>query len=412
MTFRKLLIALLIASGSAYAVEPVSPPGLLATGVARPLLEQDPAVASARAGLEVARQQAGILKRSPHEWNLSGQLNQRHLYNADKTYSEWNFNLQKGIRLPGKASADRRIGKATVEESEAIYGAALIQSSHELIVLWLDWLAAERGHELAKRNLRSVRDSLGAVENRVRAGDASQLDLSLARAELADQQRMENDAKTLADANWLQFSTRFPGLERRATALPEPLPLREEDALWRQRVINESHALQVMQARTRNAEAQASRARADRIPDPTLGAYTASENGHERVFGLTFSVPIPTGLRGANSAKAHAAAEVSRQDEALAKRQLEAMVASAVATARGTYASLRIARDGSASMQENAKLMQRAYSLGEADLQAMLIARRQATTAQNNALQAQLTALKAYYGLLADAQLIWGLDSD
>jgi cobalt-zinc-cadmium efflux system outer membrane protein len=35
--------------------------------------------------------------------------------------------------------------------------------------------------------------------------------------------------------------------------------------------------------------------------------------------------------------------------------------------------------------------MQRAYALGEAELQALLLARRQATTALNNALQAQVT---------------------
>ena len=63
-------------------------------------------------------------------------------------------------------------------------------------------------------------------------------------------------------------------------------------------------------------------------------------------------------------------------------------------------------------MQENAALMQRAYALGEAELQALLLARRQATMAINNALQAQLTALKAYYGLLVDAHMIWDLNHD
>lgn len=305
-------------------------------------------------------------------------MNQRHLRNDDETHSEWNVTLEKGIRLPGKAAADRRIGKATVDESSAAYGAALIQACHELIGMWLDWLAAERGHELAMSNLKAAQANLAAVEKRTRAGDASRLDMGLARAELADQRRLENDARTQADATWSLLSTRFPGLERRVTALPEPLPLKEEAFLWRQRVIGESHALRVMQARMRNAQAQADRARADKIPDPTLGVYSASEAGHERVYGLIFSVPIPTGLRSANSAKSLAALEVFRQDEALARRQLEAAIASVVAAARGSYESMQIAREGAAAMQENANLMQRAYTLGEAELQAMLIARRPA----------------------------------
>ena len=56
--------------------------------------------------------------------------------------------------------------------------------------------------------------------------------------------------------------------------------------------------------------------------------------------------------------------------------------------------------------------MQRAYTLGEAELQALLLARRQATAAMNHVLQAQVTSLKAYYGLLVDAHLIWDLEHD
>ena len=57
-------------------------------------------------------------------------------------------------------------------------------------------LAAESARKLSERNLQSVQESLAAVEKRVRAGDASKLDANIARAELAEQRRLENDAKT------------------------------------------------------------------------------------------------------------------------------------------------------------------------------------------------------------------------
>lgn len=63
-------------------------------------------------------------------------------------------------------------------------------------------------------------------------------------------------------------------------------------------------------------------------------------------------------------------------------------------------------------MLENARLTQRAYTLGEGVLQTLLLARRQAAAAANSALQAQLVALKAWYGLLVDAHLVWDLDRD
>jgi hypothetical protein len=42
----------------------------------------------------------------------------------------------------------------------------------------------------------------------------------------------------------------------------------------------------------------------------------------------------------------------------------------------------------------------------------LLLARRQATAAASSALQVQTSALKAYYGLLIDAHLVWNLEHD
>ncbi len=412
MMIRLLLISLLTVSGTAQAVQPVNPPGLLPTEIARPLLEQDPGVAAARAGLDVALQEAGILDKSPYEWTARTTGQQRRLEGGPR-YNEWNVGIERTIRLPGKTAADRNIGKATVEESQARYGEALLESARELMALWVEWLAAERTRELAENSLQSTQASLAAVEKRARAGDASKLDVSVARAELAEQGRLDNDAKTQATAAWARLSTRFPGISRQAVTLPTPAPIREDAAPWRDRIIAESDELKVVQTRMRMAQAHAERAHADKTPDPTLGVYTASEiGGRERFSGVMISIPIPGGVRDSRSAKAIAAVEVSRQEVELKKRQLETEIASAVATARGAYGSLHIANEGAAAMQENAGLMQRAYALGEAELQALLLARRQATAAMNNALQAQVTALKAYYGLLVDAHLIWELEHD
>ena len=409
---RLLLAALLTISGAAQAVEPMNPPGLLPTEIARPLLEQDPGVAAARAGLDVALQEAGILDQSPYEWTARASGQQRRLDNGPR-YNEWNVGIERTIRLSGKAAADRKLGKATVDASQARYGEALHESARELMTLWVEWLAAERARELAESSVQSMRASLDTVDKRVRAGDASKLDLSIARAELAEQSRMDNDAKTQAAAAWARLSARYPGVGRQAGGLPTPLVIGEGAAFWRDRILAQSDELKVIQAQMQMAQAHAERARADKTPDPTLGGYTASEvGGNERIYGVMFSVPIPGGARDARNAKAVAAVEVSRREVEFKQRELETAIAGAVATAQGAYASLQIANEGAAFMQENAALMQRAYALGEADLQAMLLARRQATAAMNNALQAQVAALRAYYGLLVDAHLIWELEHD
>ncbi len=412
MIIRTLLIGLLTLSGAVHAAQPVNPPGLLPSEIAGPLLEQDPGVATARAGLEVARQEAAILDKSPYEWTARATGQQRRLDSGPR-YNEWNIGVERTIRLPAKAAADRSIGKATVEESKARNGEALLQAARELMALWVDWLAAERARELAANNLQSIQTSLTAVEKRARAGDASKLDVSVARAELAEHRRLDNDANTQAATTWSRLSTRFPGLKRQIQALPTPLPIGENAAFFRDRILAESDELKVVQAQMRTAQSQVERARADKIPDPTLGVYTASEvGGQERFAGVMISIPIPGGVRDSRHAKAIAVVGVSRQELELKRRQLETEIASAITIARGAYDSLRIANEGAVAMRENATLMQRAYTLGEVELQALLLARRQATAAMNNVLQAQVTSLKAYYGLLVDAHLIWDLEHD
>ncbi|HQS31944.1 TolC family protein [Polaromonas sp.] len=410
---RRLLLTILItASGSVLALEPPSVVGLLPTETARPLLDQDPRVAAARAGLEVARQESSILGRSPYEWTAKA-LGQQRSLDTGSRYREWNVGIERGIRLPSKGAADRNIGKATVEESEARYGEALHESARVLIALWLDWIAAENGRELAAANLQEVQENLKAVDKRTRAGDASKLDLNLAGADLAEQKRMAIDAKTQASAAWARLSVRFPGINRQSVLLPSPVLIAEDDTLWRDRIIGESDELKVVQTQMRIAQAQAERARADRIPDPTLGVFTASDlGGRERISGVTINIPLPGGLRDSRSAKALAAVEVARNTVELKKRELETGIAGALVSARGAYEGMQIANDGARAMQENARLVQRAYTLGEGDLQSLLLARRQATTAASSALQAQANALKAYYGLLIDAHLVWNLEHD
>ncbi len=410
MNIHFLLIGLLSVSVAAHAAPPTHPPGLLPADIARPLLEQDLVVAAARAGMGLASQEADILDKSPYEWIARAAGQQRRVADGSR-FKEWNVGVEQTIRLPAKAIADRNLGQATIDESHARYAEALHESARDLIALWVDWLAAERARELADGSLQSTQASIAAVEKRVRAGDASKLDLSIARAELAEQRRLENDAKTQVVVTWSRLSTRFPGVKRQLLALPVALPIEEKDAFWRDRMLAESDQLKIAQTKVRMAQAQAERLGAEKTPDPTLGVYTASEGGNgERITGIMISIPIPGSVRATRSAKALAAVEVSRLEVELKKRQLEAEMASAVATAQGAYDSLQIANEGVVATQESSGLTQRAYALGEADLQTLLLSRRQSTAAMHAALQAQVTALKTYYGLLVDAHLIWNLD--
>ncbi len=403
---RFLFIALALFVSSAGAA---SPPGLLPTPIARPLLDQDPGVAAARAALEAARLEAGILESSPYEWTAKV-ASQRRTLETGPRFNEWNATIERPWRLPAKASADESLAQATIEEAQARFGETIRDSARELLTLWLDALGAERGRDLAEVNRRAAQENLEVVEKRVRAGDASRLDASLAQGDLAEQQRSAHEANTQAAVAWGRFQARFPGISRAAGALSAPVGIKEDANYWRNRILAQSDGLKIAQANLLKVQALGARARAEKMPDPTIGFYTASEvGGQEKIVGLTVSIPLPGGPRSRRADKAVHSVEAARQEVELKKRQLESDIAAAVATAEGSYLSWQTADSGAAAMQNNAKLMQRAYTLGEADLQALLSARRQATSAGQIALTARLTALKAHYLLLIDAHLVWDL---
>lgn len=410
-----LIAATLSASvGPAYAISPQPTPGLLTTQQARPLLEQDPGVLAARAGLVAGEAENQALRASPHDFSARVTGQQRDVRGADQ-YNEWFASIERPIRLPGKASADRKLGEATVEWSEAGVGEALHEAARTLVSLWVDWLAAEKAHELASSSLESFGHSLAAVDKRVRAGDASRLELGTTKAELVEQRRLEIEARIAADTAWTKLSIRFPGIERVPQALPPAGPIDPDITGWTQRIKEQSDELKLALLSAEKAKALAARAKAERFSDPSLGVFTASEvGGRERYTGLAVAIPfgMPRGYRSAVAARAAADADMSVRQAELRQREFDAEIASAFVEAKGAYESWTIASEGAEAMTENAALIERAYTLGEAGLQDLLIARRQAASSANSALQAQSEALRAYYMLVIDAHWVWDLDHE
>ena len=196
-------------TGLSHATQPERAPGLLPVEIARPLLDNDPAVSAARAGLVRARADARGLRASPYEWTAQATGQQREIEDG-RDYDEWNLGIERTIRLPGKAAADRKLASMSEAAAEAAYGEAIHEAARDLAALWVDWLAAERAHQLAATSVQFFEESLAAVDKRTRAGDASRLDLGNARAELVEQRRLENDAKTAATIAWTRLATRFP----------------------------------------------------------------------------------------------------------------------------------------------------------------------------------------------------------
>ena len=411
---RPALIALLLASVPCGAAElDVAPPvELPPTQLVQSWLRQDPSVQESQAGLEAAQHAAGMLRASPYEF-ATRVTSQKRRYDVGKDSNEWSAQLERPFRLPGKAATDRSLGETEIALAQAQFGEALHEAAKDLVDLWMDWQAASHTRALLEEQVRFSEESLRVVASRKRAGDASMLDANVVDADASEIRAQLSLAQTTETKAAAKLHVRFPGTEGAAWALAEPGIVEQPKEVWARRILASSDELKLAELHFEKSQLAADRARADRLPDPTLGVYTASEvYGNEKIVGVSVSFPFPGHYRSERLGQALSQADMAKAALDKQRRELESTIDEAFSDAVGSYERWKLSESSAARTKDNASLTQRAYALGEADLQTLILARRQAISAAETALNARVTALRAYYTLLVDAHLIWGLEHD
>ena len=403
--------ALAAAAIPAWADSRPTPPDLPPTELARQSIDQAPAV-EARRALAASTHGAAALRVGPNEWTTKLSAQRRRYDNAG-TSNEWNAALERTIRIGGKAEIDAQLGDAELLIGRARVGEARRDVARALADLWIDASATSRQRDLWAEQLGFAEASHQAVDKRRKAGDASVLDLNVARADLIEVQRQLSAASTAVAKARARLEVRFPTLNYEPRPVAEPIELGMTLPQWRERILAESEPVKIAEGLLKKAELTAARSRAERIPDPTVGVYTASEAFRsERVIGLSLSIPLSGRYRSERMQQALQEAEAARAMVERQRREEEAQIVEAYVDAEGGLARWRLASQGLSTTRDSARLTQRAYSLGEADLQTLLLARRQALDASTAAEQARAETLRWQYRLLVDAHLIWALGED
>ncbi len=386
------------------------PAGLPPTELAQAWLQQDPSVQEASAELQVAEQSAGMLRASPNEWNLK-LSSQRRSYVSGPDSNEWSAQLERTLRLPNKRSIDHRLASAEMELAEAKFGEAMHEAARDLVDLYTQWAGAHRARELMAEQVVFGEENLRVATLRQKAGDASTLEVNAVEADTAQIRGQLSAAISEERKALAALKIRFPGANINALALADPESIVEAEEVWEKRILVTSDPLKIAEVQLAQAELAASRARANRLPDPSLGVYTASEvYSSEKIVGVSITVPIPGRYRNAQLDRALAHVEMARAALDRQKRSMKIEVADAYADATGNFERWQLAEESAAKTRESARLTQRAFSLGEADLQTLLLSRRQAVEASDSALDARVSALRSYYRLLVDAHLVWNLE--
>lgn len=403
-----------LVSLAALAMSPAPTPAHLpATAEAIAWIDADPSVVQARSALAAAGHAGAAIAKSNQEWSVRLQASRRNFQNTNATSTEWSAQLERPIRINGKAALDASLGEVEVEIARARLGEGRHEAARALADLWVDVQATAAQQALMAEQVTFAQRSLDAVEKRRRAGDASMLDVNIARADLAEVERQASAATTQVAKARARLQVRFPGAL--PATLPDGAPPGPDGAetQWRDRILEESDPLKIALAQARRASTVAERARADRIPDPTVGVFTASEAfRNERIVGVSVSVPLGGEYRSQRMQQAQREADAAEAAAERQRRELAVGVAETYAEASGSVIRWRASDAVAQSTRTNAQLSQRAYTLGEMDLQSLLQARRQTLEASRAAVEARADALRWNARLLIDAHLIWELDRE
>lgn len=406
---RRLTILLpLLALAAPLSAEPGLPDDA-AIGTA---LDAHPSVVAARARLNAAQRRAEGLKAGGHEFTVSGSYTQRSV-DREGDFNEYDAQLSRAIRLPGKGRLDKEIGQYGVEAAsnlaeDAKHQAALLLASH-----WFDWLSASAQARVDEAAVSNYEKALAAVTRRRELRDAAQLEVDQAAAALASARLAAEQSAGMARLARVRLATHFPALPLPVEAPELPMPEIAEARLSQLRddVIANSHEIAAATAEARRMEAVAARASKDRIADPTLGLRLFSErNGAERGAGVVFSMPLGGGHRKALADEAGAGASAARAEEQLARFQVQETADADVTEARYRIAAWQRARESIEAQMAALGKLRRGHQLGEIDLSDLLLGERMVHEAFRTEAASRADATRAITKLRIDSHELWLAD--
>ncbi len=384
-----------------------------------PASEQVQAIVKTSHGILAAQsQQAAQVQRAratelgPAEFNLRMSQQQRKSFDPSSRFQEQLVSLERSVRWWGKAGLDAGLAEQGRQVARIAYADALHEASRELMRQWfaLHQLALARDGTTAQAALSQELNRQAQL--RLKQGDISQLDASLAQAELQRTQAAQAVAQAQWTAAWAQAQKRYPGL-------PEPVwPKAQGDVAdlpalqpLMQAFLQNHHELNLRRAEVQRLRLQAERLDRDRWPDPVLGVYAARERaGAESIMGVSVAFALPGSVRQAYAAAA--LAEANQLEE-----QLQQMTLELGAAFEARWLSLQMQRQALSGLQAAARTQMqavqqstKAFAMGEHSMTELIQNRRLAQESLRESQKLQLELVESWALMSLDLHRIWDFD--
>lgn len=372
-------------------------------------------VRAADAYVVEAQEKARALAAGPHDTQLTllplrRSVRDAATFNGKARYGEWEAQLTRAIRLPGKAALDREAGAHGVAAAQLRQGDAEHQAARGLLAAWMSWLRADASAKAARTRHDSLQRERDTIARRLQLGDAAQRELDQVAAALAVAAAELRQTQADVDAQRLALRANFPQipLPERAPALPEPVPLDDTAQSWIDRIVARSHEIRAAEEVAAQRDAMAQRANADRLPDPTVGLRAFQErDGMERGIGLVVSIPFGGARRSAEARAEAAAAEAARSETDAMRRDIARDAQLDVTRAQVAVELWQAARAARTANAASLARQRRAYELGEIGLAERLQAERLDVESALTELRARADAHEAALRVRVDSHELW-----
>lgn len=368
--------------------------------------------------LAAQSQQAAQLQRArateagTGEFNLRMNQQSRRAIDPGGRFNEQLLSLERTVRWWGKAGLDADLAEQSRKVAGIAYADALHEASRELMRQWFGLHQLALARDGAALQAQLSQELNRQAQLRLKQGDISQLDASLAQAELQRAQAAQAVSQAQWTAAWAQAQKRYPGLpepvwpqvQGDVPDLPALQPLLQE-------FLQNHHELNLRRAEVQRLRLQAERLGRDRWPDPVLGVYAARERaGAESIVGVSLGFALPGSARQAQAAAA--LAEANQLEE-----QVQQMTLDLGSAFEAHWLKLNLQRQALTSLQAaastQAKAVQqsaKAFAMGEHSMTELIQNRRLAHDSLRESQKLQLELAESWALMNLDLHRIWDFD--
>ncbi len=340
---------------------------LIAAALAAPLtadqavaaaLSRDPTLAEAAAARVAAEGQHKASRGLRHDPTVGAEL--------AVVGQAWGVSLAQPLSISGEGLAASAAARHAQAATEARHDRAALEVAADTRRAWIQAVVARAQAELAARALAVARRIEAAASQRVAVGEASQLDLRLARLQL-EKARTAWMAATVADGEATAGLAATIGVQAGALELPTdplagaPQPAGDGAA--------PRSGLRAADAEVEAAQAALRRERAAALPPLSLGAFVEQE-GDELRAGPSLSLTVPlwqANVDGRSRARAELSAAQARRDAAHRHAAAEQTTAARVTATLETAAAAQ-GDDLPAEAEAALDSVALGYDRGELDL--------------------------------------------